>query len=90
MPQQLDPAMKKALSARVNYYREMGIYDFYRRPVEEGAEIAIPAAISPNSIQRKASMLHLKAPFLLQTFQQLKFLNRFKETLYKCQRPQNR
>ena len=38
MPRQLDPAMKKALSARVNYYREMGIYDFYRRPVEEVEE----------------------------------------------------
>ena len=37
MPKQLDPALKKALAARVNYYREMGIYDFYRRPVEEGA-----------------------------------------------------
>jgi uracil-DNA glycosylase len=35
MPRQLDPAMKKALSARVNYYREMGIYDFYRRPIKE-------------------------------------------------------
>ncbi len=33
--------MKKALSARVNYYREMGIYDFYRRPVEEVSEIAV-------------------------------------------------
>ena len=43
MPKQLDPALKKALAARVNYYREMGIYDFYRRPVEEGAsEIALP------------------------------------------------
>jgi len=41
MPRQLDPAMKKALSARVNYYREMGIYDFYRRPVEEVPEIAV-------------------------------------------------
>ncbi len=33
----LNPSTQKQLAARVNYYREMGIYDFYRRPVEEGA-----------------------------------------------------
>jgi DNA polymerase len=36
MPSKLDPALEKQLAARVNYYREMGIYDFYRRPVEAG------------------------------------------------------
>jgi uracil-DNA glycosylase family 4 len=46
MPQQIDPVIKKALAARVNYYREMGIYDFYRRPVEEGAETAAQAFVS--------------------------------------------
>src|SRR5512146_1510089 len=40
----LNPAKKQQLAARVSYYREMGIHDFYRRPVEEGAEIALPAA----------------------------------------------
>jgi uracil-DNA glycosylase len=35
MPKPLDQATKKQLAARVNYYREMGIYDFYRRSVEE-------------------------------------------------------
>jgi DNA polymerase len=30
----------------VNYYREMGIYDFYRRPVEEGAELIAPAQVA--------------------------------------------
>ncbi len=49
MPKQLDPAMKKALSARVNYYREMGIYDFYRRPVEEGTELALQNVVSPEA-----------------------------------------
>lgn len=34
----LDPATKERLAARLNYYRDMGIYDFYRRPVEAGAE----------------------------------------------------
>ena len=43
MPKSLDDATKKQLAARVNFYREMGIYDFYRRPVEEGA-LAIAAS----------------------------------------------
>jgi len=48
----LDPATKKQLIARVNYYREMGIYDFYRRPVEEGGvvESAEPAAAAETVI----------------------------------------
>jgi DNA polymerase len=35
MPNKLTPEIRKHLVARVNYYREMGIHDFYRRPVEE-------------------------------------------------------
>lgn len=41
MPKPLDPRTKKHLASRVNYYREMGIHDFYRRPVEEGVELAL-------------------------------------------------
>ncbi len=44
MPRKLDPALQKQLAARVNYYREMGIHDFYRRPVEEGAPAAMGQA----------------------------------------------
>jgi uracil-DNA glycosylase len=35
MTKSLDPETQKHIAARVNYYREMGIYDFYRRPVQE-------------------------------------------------------
>jgi len=41
MPKPLDPQTKKHLASRVNYYKEMGIHDFYRRPVEEGAELTL-------------------------------------------------
>ena len=45
MAKPLDPETKKQLAAHLNYYREMGIYDFYRRPTE-GVEIAIaPSAV---------------------------------------------
>jgi uracil-DNA glycosylase family 4 len=31
MPSTLDPQLKRALSERIRYYNELGIYDFYRR-----------------------------------------------------------
>lgn len=39
----LDPATKQQLAARVNYYREMGIYDFYRRPISQDDNILVQA-----------------------------------------------
>lgn len=38
MPQNLNPEIKKQLAARVDYYREMGIYDFYRQSVAEAEQ----------------------------------------------------
>ncbi|MFB3815319.1 MAG: uracil-DNA glycosylase family protein [Terriglobales bacterium] len=33
MSKSLDPKLREALAARVDYYRDLGIYDFYRREV---------------------------------------------------------
>ncbi|HET9839590.1 MAG TPA: uracil-DNA glycosylase [Candidatus Angelobacter sp.] len=55
MPKPLDPETKKQLAARVNYYREMGIYDFYRRPAEEGA-LAISAVSATAAGERAAAL----------------------------------
>ena len=33
MSRTLDPELRSALAARIRFYNEMGIYDFYRRPV---------------------------------------------------------
>ncbi|MBV8052847.1 MAG: uracil-DNA glycosylase [Acidobacteriaceae bacterium] len=57
MPRTLDPQLKRALTERLHYYNELGIYDFYRRPLiqdeageaqpEQGEEMhraAMPAA----------------------------------------------
>jgi len=47
MPRTLGPELRLALAARIRYYNEMGIYDFYRRPSPapslalDEAEIAI-------------------------------------------------
>jgi uracil-DNA glycosylase len=37
MSRTLDPELRRALVARIRYYNEMGIYDFYRRPPSEHA-----------------------------------------------------
>lgn len=51
MPKPLDPQTKKQLVSRVNYYREMGIYDFYRRPVEEGSEMVLHAEAENSTVE---------------------------------------
>jgi uracil-DNA glycosylase len=43
MANKLDPATQKQLAAQVNYYRELGIYDFYRRAVAGGLTFVEPA-----------------------------------------------
>jgi DNA polymerase len=58
MPKPLDPQTKKQLAARVKYYKEMGIYDFYRRPVEEGVELTLQpvAEIMPLNAQASVAL----------------------------------
>ena len=38
MPRALDSATRNALAERLKFYRDLGLTDFYRRPVAEGAE----------------------------------------------------
>jgi len=45
MPNDLSSSAKKQLAARVSYYREMGIYDFYRRPSDENVQLPLVAAV---------------------------------------------
>jgi hypothetical protein len=46
MPRVLDPELRHALEARIRYYNEMGIYDFYRRPSPETSLAVDEAAIA--------------------------------------------
>ena len=51
MPRTLDPELRRALAARIRYYNEMGIYDFYRRPVSVHTEgVAAPIAVDEQEI----------------------------------------
>jgi uracil-DNA glycosylase len=47
MPRTLDPDLHRALAARIRYYNEMGIYDFYRRPVSASKTVPPVAAALP-------------------------------------------
>ena len=44
MPPILNPELRRAVAARIRYYHEMGIYDFYRQPASEAESVAPSAA----------------------------------------------
>ena len=44
LARQLDAATREALVERIRFYRELGLTELYRRPVEESAEPAVEAA----------------------------------------------
>lgn len=41
MAKPLDTPTKQAISERLRFYRELGIYDFYKQPVDESAELPL-------------------------------------------------
>jgi uracil-DNA glycosylase len=43
MPHTLDPELRRALTDRIRYYNELGIYDFYRRASSAGNVAATPS-----------------------------------------------
>ncbi len=56
MPRTLDPERRRALAARIRYYNEMGVYDFYRRPLSDRAgEIAAATAMDEAEIAVSAN-----------------------------------
>jgi DNA polymerase len=57
MPRTLDPELRRALAARIRYYNEMGIYDFYRRESsgERAEDIAEPIAVAELPFQPESS-----------------------------------
>jgi len=52
----LDPELRRGLAARIRYYNEMGIYDFYRRPLSDRAgEIAAATLVDEAEIAVSAN-----------------------------------
>jgi uracil-DNA glycosylase len=59
MPRILDPELRRALAARIRYYNEMGIYDFYRRETAGDRE-GVGAAV--NAVGSEGSAPQMKVP----------------------------
>ena len=56
----LDPQTKAELAARLAFYREMGIYGLYRRPVDASAAIVVePLPNEDEALPRKANQVTL-------------------------------
>ena len=49
LPASIDPALRDALLARIRFYRELGLMEFYRRPIEVSESSSVPEpALSPS------------------------------------------
>jgi DNA polymerase len=65
--QSLDPATREALVARVRFYRDLGLTEFYRRPVDPALQAAEPVAAEtaelgqPNLSQEDAPIFTRKS-----------------------------
>ena len=49
----LDPATREALEARLRFYRELGLTDFYRRPVDASRTITSAPELEASNLQEK-------------------------------------
>ena len=47
MATSIDPQLRRAIADRLRYYNDLGIYDFYRRPVEPNSNLATAQVDSP-------------------------------------------
>jgi uracil-DNA glycosylase family 4 len=54
MPQTLDPELRRALAERVRYYREIGIYDLYRRESVRSVE-SLSSTLQPEIREEMAA-----------------------------------
>jgi uracil-DNA glycosylase len=57
----LDPATREALEARLRFYRELGLTDFYRRPVvfdefSSGADLTAPSELTVEIVEETTSI----------------------------------
>lgn len=62
MPVVISPELRRALAARIHFYNDMGIYDFYRRPASGDTDLLDTDQQSP--IEHSIGASPLQAPFL--------------------------
>jgi uracil-DNA glycosylase family 4 len=82
MARTLDPQTKAELSARLAFYREMGIYGLYRRPVSESAVEEELAISEEQSLPKKKEALNI----LQSQLSHAEGLNAIREDIGDCTR----
>ena len=61
MARVLSPELRQTLAERLRYYRELGIYDFYRRPVTAASEPEPSEPMSPRAKTASAAVVSTPA-----------------------------
>jgi uracil-DNA glycosylase len=51
MSRTLDPSLRRQLTDRIDFYKELGIYDFYRHPMGDGRAEATGARSDPSLVE---------------------------------------
>jgi DNA polymerase len=63
LPPSLDPTTQQALAARLRFYRELGLTEFYRRPVDPALAQTLAASAAPeSSVEEPVAVAHASAP----------------------------
>ncbi len=50
LPRRLNPATREALAERLRFYRDLGLTDFYRRPVDETIEVVGAQGVGASAV----------------------------------------
>jgi uracil-DNA glycosylase len=59
LPSSLDPTTQQALAARLRFYRELGLTEFYRRPVDPAlAQTLAASATSESDVEEPVAVAH--------------------------------
>jgi uracil-DNA glycosylase family 4 len=60
MPSQVSPELQEAIRARIEYCRDLGVFDFYRRgePSPEAASVLVTATVTDNAASATAAVTY--------------------------------
>jgi uracil-DNA glycosylase len=76
MSSTLDPQLRRALTDRIRYYNDLGIYDLYRRPIEAQTSHSVMRAPSPTNLGQltESDVMSLPATSVTDPVQQLRLI----------------
>jgi uracil-DNA glycosylase family 4 len=80
----LDPEIRRAISDRIRYYNDLGIYDFYRQPIELAS--AIPKLESETAVTMPTSSASRASSQTVVTTDPITALRQIREDIGDCTR----